>query len=537
MKHTLPTAHRNILKSSLLGAAFLPLLPGLGFAAEKQPASAVTILGNRVEHRATLLAVDDYSLPLKKDLCYYLSKPKVRPEPVLSPSRDNPHATDTLATHFYGTVLQDGGKFRMWYYGARVFSKQENPRGSFRIKEGPICYAESQDGITWTKPNLGQVEYNGGRDNNAIALPDTQTEGVFVIKDDDDPDASRRYKMVYENLPAHKRCMSVRTATSADGIHWTAGPDAPISEGLEPCSFYRHNGLFYINAQFAPFGVSEGGHKAGRQGFVWVSPDFTHWIQEAGESFLLPEPTNPNDRGLDRPGEQVHLGVAPMGMGNVLVGLYAQWHARPYAGDWFGRATTSADWGLVVSNDGQHFRETVKGHVYLHRSESRPVVSPDIRHEVVLCQGNGIINVGNETRIYHGRWVNSEKVENYHADIGLATLPRDRWGALGLYPRATEGSVWTAPLTLDKAGCKLTLNADGVQGMSVEIADERLNLLPEYSGANAGTSAAKDGLDCAVKWPKASLDALVGKTVRLRIHLKQGEHAGPRFYAAYITSK
>ncbi|MFA6564822.1 MAG: hypothetical protein WCV00_23140, partial [Verrucomicrobiia bacterium] len=84
----------------------LPLLAGLGFAAEKQPASAVTILGNRVERRATLLAIDDYSLPLKKDLCYYLSKPKVRPEPVLSPSRDNPHATDTLATHFYGTVLQ-----------------------------------------------------------------------------------------------------------------------------------------------------------------------------------------------------------------------------------------------------------------------------------------------------------------------------------------------------------------------------------------------------------------------------------------------
>jgi hypothetical protein len=379
------------------------------------------------------------------------------------------------------------------------------------------------------------VEYNGGRDNNAIALPDTQTEGVFIIKDDNDPDASRRYKMVYENLPGHKRCLSVRTATSADGIHWTAGPDTPISEGLEPCSFYQHNGLYYINAQRAGFSVSEGGHKAGRQGFVWISPDFTNWIQEAGESFLLPEPANPNDRGLDRAGEQVHLGVAPMGMGNVLVGLYAQWHARPYAGDRFGRATTSADWGLVVSNDGQHFRETVKGHVFLHRSDSSPVVTPGVRHEIVLCQGNGIITVGDETRIYHGRWVNSEQLENYYADIGLATLPRDRWGALGLYPRATEGTVWTAPMTLDKTGCKVTLNADGVRGMSVEIADERFGLLPEYSGDNAGMVAAKDGLDCPVNWPKASLNALVGKTVRLRVHLKKGEHAEPRFYAAYVS--
>ena len=73
--------------------------------------------------------------------------------------------------------------------------------------------------------------------------------------------------------------------------------------------------------------------------------------------------------------------------------------------------------------------------------------------------------------------------------------------------------------------------------MSVEIADERFSLLPEYAGANSGVITAKDGLDCAVKWPKASLDALVGKTVRLRIHLKKGKHAEPRFYAAYVSRK
>lgn len=533
MPRTLPRP--NQIRLSAFLAAILLLPAGLACAAAAQPVGFVSILGQRVAHRATLLAIDDYTLPLKKDLCYYLSKPTVRPEPVLKPSRDNPHATDTVATHFYGTVLQDGGKFRMWYYGASWLSKQENKSGSYRIKEGPVCYAESQDGIVWTKPNLGQVEYNGGRDNNAIALPDAQTEGAFVVKDDQDPDAARRYKMVYENLPAHKRCMSVRTATSADGIHWSAGPDWPIQEGLEPCSLYRHNGLYYINAQFAPFGVSEGGHKAGRQGYVWLSPDFTAWVQEGGESFLLPEPADPQDRGLDRPGEQVHLGVAPVSLGHVLVGLYAQWHARPSATDWFGRATTSADWGLVVSNDGQHFREPVKGHVFLHRSASRPVVSPNVRHETVLCQGNGILNVGAETRIYHGRWVNSEKLESYYADIGLATLPRDRWGALGLYPRASQGTVWTAPLAFDKPGVHVSLNADGARGISVEIADEQFHLLPDYSGGNSGVVTVNNGLDCAVTWPKARLAALAGQTVRLRFRLQKSPSVEPRLFAAYVS--
>ena len=227
---------RNVPRFLLLGAAWWSALVGRTFAEEVRPTGGV-VINNHLEAKATLLAIDNYSLPLRKDLCYYLSKPTVRTEPVLSPSRDNPLATDYVATHFYGTVLQDGGKFRMWYYGVGWVSKPGET-----IQEGPICYAESEDGIHWTKPNLGQVEYKGSRDNNAIALPDSQTEGAFIIKDDDDPDASRRYKMVYENLPGHRRFMSVRMATSPDGIHWAAGQDAPISEGLEPCAVLQVQG-------------------------------------------------------------------------------------------------------------------------------------------------------------------------------------------------------------------------------------------------------------------------------------------------------
>src|SRR5947199_492907 len=40
----------------------------------------------------------------------------------------------------YGTVLRDGGKFRMWY-AARATISQEY-----------IAYAESEDGLHWRKP-------------------------------------------------------------------------------------------------------------------------------------------------------------------------------------------------------------------------------------------------------------------------------------------------------------------------------------------------------------------------------------------------
>ena len=31
-----------------------------------------------------------------------------------------------------------------------------------------MCYAESEDGIRWTKPSLGVVEFQGSTDNNII---------------------------------------------------------------------------------------------------------------------------------------------------------------------------------------------------------------------------------------------------------------------------------------------------------------------------------------------------------------------------------
>ena len=493
---------------------------------------AEVAIGNYAGHRATLLAIDDVSLPLRSGLCLYLTRPTVRAEPVLTPSRDNPHATDTMATHFYGTVLHEGGKFRMWYYGSGL---QDEARlglaGKAVSHEGPICYAESFDGLHWTKPSLGQVTYNGGSDNNAIALPAAATEGAFVIREDSDPDPARRYKMIYENTSGSLPI--VDTAVSPDGIRWRAtGTAAHI---VEPSGFYRFNGLYTFSGQ--TLSISEGGHNAGRQGLAWFSTDFDHWLPEFGEAFVLPEPTNPNDRGHARAYTQVHLGVGAVSYGNVLVGLYGQWHARPFPGDWFGTGTTFGDIGLVVSNDGQHFREPVKGHVFLDRHDSPAAISPDLRAEEVVTQsGNGILTVGAETWIYHGRWMNTEKQADAYAEVALARLPRDRWGALGLVPKAGEGAVWTAPITLGKGQSRIWLNAEGAAGIRVDVADENFQSLPNVSGENAGTVAA-DGLESPVGWAKGGLDALAGRRVRFHIRLSRGDHPQPRLFAVYVADE
>ena len=441
----------------------------------------------------------------------------------------------------------------MWYYAIHYGS------GPSDIKQGPVCYAESEDGIHWVKPNLGQLEFRGSRDNNALKLPDAAITGTFVIKDKRDPDPKRRYKMIYN---AHNgRTWVFRTATSPDGIKWTASRDFAVDRFIELSSFYKHNGLYVANGQSAESGP--GGGPQGRQGYARISTDFRHWLGEAVGAFASPEPAQAVDRGKTKPYDQVHLGVGGKSLGNVVVGLYGLWHNQPgdptrkISAAWFGFSKTSCDLGLVVSNDGLHFREPVKEHVFLSRFDSPVTPIEGKSYPTILCQsGNAILNVGDKTLIYHGRWRNATYGSDLWYETALATLPRDRWGALGFCtaydPTSTaqeydarvgrraerrEGSVWSVPVRLPEAPCTLALNADAAKAMQVEIADTGFHLLPDFSGKHSGRTQKAGGLDCPVSWPKGSLATLQGKTVRFRIRLTKSADTDPRLYAVYIRSQ
>ncbi len=58
----------------------------------------------------------------------------------------------------WAQVMDDVGRYRMWY---AVMRKSASPREMF-------CYAESEDGLTWTKPELGIVEVDGSTANNVV---------------------------------------------------------------------------------------------------------------------------------------------------------------------------------------------------------------------------------------------------------------------------------------------------------------------------------------------------------------------------------
>ena len=515
--------------------------------------------------RQILLAIDDVSLPLRKDVCLHLSRPTVRPEPVLTPGLAGSDAPDNLATHFYGTVLHDGGVFRMWYYACHRGKNPDWPprkmqqvaklpdwligvRQGFEVYQGPLCYAESADGIAWSKPNLGQVLFKGSRNDNALDLPHAIVSGATVIRDDGEPDDGRRYKMIYQYFPdqteppieEYGRLPSMACAISRDGLEWTVTAMPFVDQFVEHCSFIRHQGRYIVHSQVFPgntwSGVyTEGGAGGGRSGVAHASYDFDHWPDLWEAAFALPEPRDPASLGAGNRYDQVRLGVGAVSLGNVCVGLYGVWHSQPFGED-FDR--TTCDLGLVVSNDGIRFREpaATPGHAFIDRADSPAMAVAGRDFNTILCQGNGILNVADETRIYHGRWRNvgqkaEDIVEHYRAEVALATLPRDRWGGLVLNPGADTGTIVSAALSLPADRGELRVNADGVAALTVDLLDERLQPVDGFIG---GTVTGIDGVDCAVCWPGRSLAELGGRTLRVRVQMSRLGTESPVLYALYL---
>ncbi len=182
---------------------------------ELQPESQVTGIGSRRE-----LFVD-HALIERIEGAAKLEVQEPAPEEVVLVT-DQPWEGNTCA---YYTIFQDGDLYRMYYRGSHWDEKTKKA-----THPEVTCYAESKDGIHWTKPNLGLVEWDGSKANN-ILLDGLGTH-CFVAFKDENPAAppAARYKGISRGRPVGKAGLYV--FQSPDAIHWSLIKDEPvITEG------------------------------------------------------------------------------------------------------------------------------------------------------------------------------------------------------------------------------------------------------------------------------------------------------------------
>ena len=157
---------------------------------------------------------------LSQGLRLTLHAPTVLGDPVLQGTTD----ADGAGVSIYGSVLRDGGRFRMWH--------QAWPRDGSGGDAVTVACVESDDGLAWRRPEYGLVECNGSGQNQLTDLP-FHCPSVFI-----DPDAGAEARYRAFGFTGPKRLDGrfshplegdgYYTAHSSDGIHWELDSSAPV---------------------------------------------------------------------------------------------------------------------------------------------------------------------------------------------------------------------------------------------------------------------------------------------------------------------
>jgi len=478
-------------------------------------------------------AFDDHSIAWQHNLKLTLETAQKHPaNPVLCSGA--PGSPDAGHAILYGTVLKQGDTFRMWYLGMH---EPEIVKGQAPGWWRPMCYAESKDGVTWTKPELGLVEFNGSTKNNICLIegdPHSMTrvnDFLSVLYEPDEPDPSKRYKCAYiahmpiedvkgghsEVGPNEKRWGSFVAATSADGLKWTCVGDRPANAGgerFEVSGLYRFGDFYYATGQLlSPWSWRPDGSDIGRDMLAYRSPDFVTWSKAKAFSYARPGQLSE----VPVKGQQMHMGAGLWNRGNVMVGLHGMWQDAdqppPKGKSW--NLGVHVDLGLMISNDGVHFREPVPGFKIIPRGKEGEW------DDVAILQGHAFVNEGEQTMIWYSHWDTGGVLENM--DIGLATLRRDGFGSLS--PKVTENDAHF--ITSAFTAKQIALNVDGLSAenpLQVQLLDHLDHPLDGFS-----LTLTKNGINVPLKWSKP----LPTHKIALRVNYPANSSA--KIYAVYLN--
>jgi hypothetical protein len=502
MDNPLPTRRQWLQLAGLFSTGRIPLA-----AADSGPID----IGRRRE-----LFVDDFLVDRLRGARRTLHRPVARE---ISLERTKPWEGNASG---YTTVFQDGDLYRMYYRGTHIVYTMGKGTS---VHPEVVCYAESADGIRWTRPDLGIVEFEGSKKNNII------WDGVgshnFTPFLDTNParTANAKYKAMGRGKslnPSDKSRFGhgLYIFESADGIHWKlTRDDTVITEG----AFDSQNLAFWDSLR-GEYRAYVRDFREGRDIRTCTSKDFIHW-------------TNP-----------VFLTYEPGRMGQLYTNGVIPYYRAPHI--FVGFPTRYADYGWAESTKQlpqREYRELVasasqrSGTAF---TDSMFMSSRDALHFDVWPES--FVRPGPQRP---GSWFYGDKYQNWGIVETKSNLP----GA------ANELSFYLSEAGRQKDGNRLrryTLRVDGFVSVNAplsggELLTKSLRFEGNRLGINFSTSAAGtirvelqedfgrpipgftlddcdlqygDELDRAISWKgNRDLSKLAGKPVRLRFELKDAE--------------
>jgi hypothetical protein len=357
-------------------------------------------------------------------------------------------------TSGYYTVFEDEGLFRMIYRGWQHDEKMKAAHKEI------TCYAESKDGVQWTKPKLGIFEWNGSKQNNIVWLG-AGTHNFTAFRDSNPAaPAESKYK-AFGGIGDYGK--GLVPFSSPDCIHWTQTQEKPvISHG----AFDSQNLAFWDTdrKQYRAYWryFSESKVRAIRTA---TSTDFIHWENEADLTYSEGTP----DEHLYTNAVQTYF-RAPQ----LFVGFPTRYEPE----------SQQVEPIFMSSRDGVHFRRYAEPVI--------PRTAPkDRNHNRSNYMVWGMFQLPNEpgeisvygTENYYEKTPGRVRRFVYRVD-----------GFVALRAGADGGQITTKPLAIE--GKRLLLNYVVKSGGSLTV--ETLNNAGEVIGKSH--PLAGDAIDAPVQW-------------------------------------
>ena len=411
----------------------------------------------------------------------------------------------------------------MWYntFGKTLRSDPETPSHTYRV-----CYAESEDGIAWRKPNLGLWDWLGSRENNLVLCE-------HMVADDGRPmtnhSGTQSFSLLMDPGPAADDGL-LHAITKA------VPPDAPEEPGPGGFSLRIKGGICHI--------VSEDGlrWRPHPEQYLLIAghsdtPNNIHWNPGLGRYMCFVRPNNYAGPVKRRCAVSLSSDLVQWTQSRIVFGtdeldrtdqVYGM-GVFPYEHLWLGMLELYdsqagvMDLQLAYSRNGLDWERLPLRQPILPRGEEG---AWDAMGHYTSCRP---LVVGDELRLYYSSMDGRHSSETRHISIGLAS-----WRLDGFVSRRAEaeGEVLTRPFRCE--GERLYINGcaqpEGTLRVEVQTvdpeSDDQLNstIVAEGYGKEDCIPFKDDAVDAEMLWKDGkNLAAFKGRIIRLKFHLSHAD--------------
>ncbi len=485
-------------------------LPAQGTEGKADGGQSVIDVGSRKQ-----LFIDDRLVESSRDVSLTMNVPRRDGQVLIAPDQPWEKGASICV---YSSVMKEGGRVRVWYDLIR-------PTGP-----GPydhtrrVCYAESKDGLHFTKPLLNLNEVGGSKANNVV-LPGV-IGGCSVWVDPKAP-PEHRYKTQAKVYPTGQFHMH----SSPDGLRWklfarlNPGPGGWDTQSIVLWDKRIQRYVLYTRRWVR----RQPRQTSCRTVRRLESDDLRRWdsqstVMEADEVDLATHKASSGQPPVDYYGADVFRYAEADDVYVMLAQAFWHWQeSEPRKGS----GPSSFDVRLALSRDGKSFRLASRrpfmGTGPAGRFDSRYVWA--MPHPIRMDDELWIYYVGSNCG--HDDRLDPAAGGKHLTGIGRAVLRLDGWvSADAAY---TGGELTSRPLTF--TGSRLQLNVDAGAGGVVRVEIQGRNGKPIEGFAAADADGINGNhLRVLASWRgKTDVSTLAGKPIRLRFVMRDSKLYAFRF--------